>query len=62
MRQLSSTARARNGDLLDLTLEGVLLLVEDLTVGPVRDVGLLDSAVRRPSVSVFGRWRVSRDR
>ncbi len=38
-----------------LTLEDVLLLVEDLGVGPVRDIGLLDSAVHRPSVSVFGR-------
>ncbi|SHJ89045.1 death on curing protein [Tessaracoccus bendigoensis DSM 12906] len=38
-----------------LTLEDVLSLVEDLRVGPVRDVGLLDSAVHRPRVSVFGR-------
>ena len=38
-----------------LTLEDVLLLVEDLGVGPVRDIGLLDSAAHRPRVSVFGR-------
>lgn len=30
------------------------MLVEDLQVGPIRDVGLLDSAVHRPQVSVFG--------
>lgn len=38
-----------------LTLEDVLSLVADLGVGPVRDIGLLDSAVHRPRVSVFGR-------
>ena len=38
-----------------LTLEDVLSLVEGLGVGPVRDAGLLDSAVHRPRVSVFGR-------
>ena len=38
-----------------LTVEDVLSLVEDLGVGPVRDIGLLDSAVHRPRVSVFGR-------
>lgn len=38
-----------------LTLEDVLSLAADLGVGPVRDVGLLDSAVHRPRVSVFGR-------
>lgn len=38
-----------------LTLEDVLALVSDLRVGPVRDIGLLDSAVHRPSVTVFGR-------
>ncbi len=37
-----------------LTLEDVLALVEDLGVGPIRDVGLLDSAVHRPQVTVFG--------
>lgn len=38
-----------------LTLDDVLSLVEDLAVGPVRDVGLLGAAVHRPQVSVFGR-------
>lgn len=37
-----------------LTLEDVLTLIDDLGVGPVRDVGLLDSAVHRPQASVFG--------
>ena len=38
-----------------LSLEDVLTLVDDLGVGPLRDVGLLDSAVHRPRVTVFGR-------
>lgn len=37
-----------------LTLEDVLNLIEDLGVGPIRDIGLLDSAAHRPQVSVFG--------
>lgn len=37
-----------------LTLEDVLDLIDDLNVGPIRDIGLLDSAVHRPGVSVFG--------
>lgn len=37
-----------------LTLEDVLSLIADLKVGPIRDIGLLDSAVHRPQVSVFG--------
>lgn len=37
-----------------LTLEDVLTLVADLGVGPIRDIGLLDSAVHRPQVTVFG--------
>ncbi len=37
-----------------LTLEDVLALITDLGVGPIRDVGLLDSAVYRPQVSVLG--------
>lgn len=37
-----------------LTIEDVLGLIEDLGVGPIRDIGLLDSAVHRPQVSVFG--------
>ena len=38
-----------------LTLEDVLSLVGDLAVGPVRDIGLLDSALHRPAVHVLGR-------
>ncbi|MGV8910751.1 MAG: type II toxin-antitoxin system death-on-curing family toxin, partial [Propionicimonas sp.] len=28
--------------------------IDDLKVGPIRDVGLLDSAVHRPQATVFG--------
>ncbi len=37
-----------------VSLEDILSLIEDLRVGPIRDIGLLDSAVHRPQVSVFG--------
>jgi len=37
-----------------LDLEDVLELVEVLGVGPIRDVGLLDSALNRPRSSAFG--------
>lgn len=37
-----------------LCLEDILSLIEDLRVGPIRDIGLLDSAAHRPQVSVFG--------
>ncbi|MGC3993305.1 MAG: Fic family protein [Propionicimonas sp.] len=37
-----------------LGLEDVLSLIHDLGVGPVRDIGLLDSAVHRPQATVFG--------
>lgn len=37
-----------------LTLEDLLSLVEDLAVGPVRDVGLLDSAAHRPGAVLYG--------
>ncbi len=37
-----------------LELEDILQLVRYLGVGPVRDVGLLDSAVARPRSSAFG--------
>jgi len=37
-----------------LTLEDVLALIDDLGVGPIRDIGLLDSAVYRPQATVFG--------
>lgn len=37
-----------------LTIEDLLSLVEDLEVGPVRDVGLLDSAAHRPGAVLYG--------
>jgi death on curing protein len=37
-----------------LALDDVLTLIADLGVGPLRDVGLLDSTVHRPQVTVFG--------
>lgn len=37
-----------------VTLEDLLQLVDDLQVGPVRDVGLLDSAAHRPRASLYG--------
>jgi death-on-curing protein len=37
-----------------LELDDVIGLVRALNVGPVRDVGLLDSAVNRPRSSAFG--------
>jgi death on curing protein len=37
-----------------LDLEDALLLIRRLGVGPVRDVGLLDSAMARPRSSAFG--------
>lgn len=37
-----------------LTLEDLLALADDLRVGPVRDIGLLDSAAHRPQAVVFG--------
>lgn len=37
-----------------LTVEDLLALVEDLGVGPVRDLGLLDSASHRPGAVVYG--------
>lgn len=38
-----------------LTTEDLLALSADLGVGPIQDLGLLDSAAHRPSASVFGR-------
>jgi death on curing protein len=38
-----------------LTLEDVLGLVNALDAGPVRDLGLLDSACHRPQAGLFGR-------
>ena len=37
-----------------LTLEDLLGFVRRLEIGPVRDLGLLDSAVARPMSSAFG--------
>jgi death on curing protein len=37
-----------------LTLEDVLGLVNALSAGPVRDLGLLDSACHRPKAGFFG--------
>jgi death-on-curing protein len=37
-----------------LDLEDLLRLVRDLEAGPVRDLGLLDSAAGRPRASAFG--------
>lgn len=38
-----------------LTLEDLLKLVIDLGVGPVRDLGQLNSAAHRPMTSLYGR-------
>ena len=40
------------GEFLDL--EDVMEMVRYLDVGPVRDIGLLDSAINRPRSSAFG--------
>jgi death-on-curing protein len=37
-----------------LSLDDLLVLIEDLDVGPIRDIGLLDSAVHRPQATVLG--------
>lgn len=37
-----------------LSLEDLIHLVDDLKVGPIRDLGLLDSAAHRPSTALFG--------
>jgi len=37
-----------------LDLEDLLRLTRDLEAGPVRDIGLLDSAAARPASSAFG--------
>lgn len=37
-----------------LTLDDLLTLCLDLQIGPVRDVGLLDSAAHRPTTTLFG--------
>ncbi|WP_306239360.1 type II toxin-antitoxin system death-on-curing family toxin [Ornithinimicrobium cryptoxanthini] len=38
-----------------LTTEDLLAVAADLGVGPIQDLGLLDSAAHRPSASVFAR-------
>lgn len=38
-----------------LSLEDLLLLIDDLGVGPVRDLGLLDAAAHRPRTHLWGR-------
>lgn len=38
-----------------LTTEDLLFLVDDLRVGPLRDLGLLESAAHRPTTVLWGR-------
>lgn len=47
------TGRAK-GTVEYLTLEDALVLIDDLQVGPVRDIGLLESALHRPTVAPLG--------
>ncbi len=37
-----------------LSLDDLLALIADLGVGPIRDIGLLDSTAHRPQSSIFG--------
>ncbi len=37
-----------------LELEDIIMMIRTLGIGPVRDVGLVDSAVNRPRSSAFG--------
>lgn len=37
-----------------LTLEDLLALIDELGLGPIRDVGLLESAAHRPTTNLFG--------
>lgn len=39
---------------VQLSVEDLLTLVADLGVGPVRDLGLLESAAHRPGAVVYG--------
>jgi|ERR1700677_3964723 death-on-curing protein len=41
-------------DIEYLDIEDVIEMVRELRVGPIRDLGLLDSAVARPRSSAFG--------
>lgn len=53
-RALRRPARPTRPVIEYLSLDDVLTLIDDLEVGPIHDIGLLDSAVHRPQVSVFG--------
>jgi hypothetical protein len=62
VRELSSRLGDRCADVLRrlgecdyLNLDDLLVVVDDLNVDPVRDVGLLDSAAHRPTTHVWGR-------
>lgn len=37
-----------------LGLEDLLALIDDLRIGPVRDLGLLESAAHRPTTTLWG--------
>lgn len=52
--RISWTGSAAEAMTVFLTLEDLLALVADLRVGPVRDIGLLDSAAHRPSTRLWG--------
>ena len=41
-------------DLEFLTLDDAIALIRRMGIGPVRDIGLLDSALARPRSSAFG--------
>lgn len=38
-----------------LTVEDLLALADDLRIGPIRDIGLLESAAHRPTTSLWGK-------
>jgi death-on-curing protein len=40
-------------DFIYLTLEDALAMMQTISIGPVRDIGLLDSALARPRSSAF---------
>lgn len=37
-----------------VTIEDLLTLIDDMEIGPIRDLGLLDSAAHRPTTSLYG--------
>lgn len=43
-----------HSDVAYLDIEDLLTIAADLRVGPLRDLGLLESAARRPATSLFG--------